>query len=144
MSVGMSRRRFVRSLFIGGAAVSLGGWSAACGTTSNANPVPSGTVVLPQLPPDVTVLYRYIEANQAIAMKVPCYCGCGQSVGHRSLRDCFFNATGQYDAHASGCEICLTIAQQTEQFSKQGMDVATIRARIDQQFSQYGPSTKTQ
>jgi hypothetical protein len=139
----MNRRRFVQLLVAGGAAAGLGAWTSACGTESGASSVRSGTIALSQLPPDVAALYRYVEANQPIAKRIPCYCGCGQHSGHKSVRDCFINGKGQYDDHASGCDICLDIAQQTQQLSRQGLDVTAIRARIDQQFGQYGPPTNT-
>ena len=143
MSLTISRRKFVRSLVAGGAALGLAGWTTACGTESSAAPVQGGTVALSQLPPRIAALYRYVEANQAINRRIPCYCGCGQHSGHQSVHDCFINGKGQYDDHASGCDICLDIAEQVQVLSGQGLDAPAIRARIDKQFGQYGPPTNT-
>ncbi len=100
-------------------------------------------MLLASLPSQVADLYRYVQANQALASHVPCYCGCGQGTGHRSLADCFINRAGLYDDHASNCDICLGIADQVRQLSAQGLDLPAIRASVDQEWSRYGPPTKT-
>lgn len=61
--------------------------------------------------------YKYATEHPEVLEQVPCYCGCGQhgseaSDGkpHRFLRDCFINDKGQYDSHASTCDVCIGLA----------------------------------
>ncbi|NJD77959.1 MAG: hypothetical protein FIB08_12845 [Candidatus Methanoperedens sp.] len=58
--------------------------------------------------------YKYVTEHPEVAEQIPCYCGCGQhgseaSDGrpHRFLRDCFINDKGEYDNHASFCDVCI-------------------------------------
>lgn len=110
----------------------------ACG-----DPAESGTVDLATLPAPVVAHYRFIEANSKLAEQLPCYCGCGQFLNHRSLRDCFLRDEGEYDAHAAGCGICLLEAEDAEQLHAGGETPAAIRAAIDERFGELGASTDT-
>ncbi|HEY9206120.1 MAG TPA: PCYCGC motif-containing (lipo)protein [Candidatus Methanoperedens sp.] len=58
--------------------------------------------------------YKYATEHPEVLEQIPCYCGCGQhgseaSEGrpHRFLRDCFINDKGEYDNHASFCDVCI-------------------------------------
>ncbi len=58
--------------------------------------------------------YKYATEHPEVLEQIPCYCGCGQhgseaSEGrpHRFLRDCFINDKGEYDNHASFCDVCV-------------------------------------
>ncbi len=58
--------------------------------------------------------YKYATEHPEVVEQIPCYCGCGQhgsqaSDGrpHRFLRDCFINDNGEYDDHASFCDVCI-------------------------------------
>ncbi|VVB94521.1 Protein of uncharacterised function with PCYCGC motif protein [uncultured archaeon] len=58
--------------------------------------------------------YKYATEHPEVLEQIPCYCGCGQhgsqaSEGrpHRFLRDCFINDKGEYDDHASFCDVCI-------------------------------------
>ena len=60
--------------------------------------------------------YKYATEHPAVLEQIPCYCGCGEhgseaSEGrpHRFLRDCFINDKGEYDNHASFCDVCVGI-----------------------------------
>lgn len=61
--------------------------------------------------------YKYATEHPEVLEQLPCYCGCGQhgseaSEGrpHRFLRDCFINDRGEYDSHASTCDVCIGLA----------------------------------
>jgi hypothetical protein len=92
---------------------------------------------------DTEARYRYVVANQALAARIPCYCGCGKGEGHASLKDCFIAANGKRDEHAAGCDICLDIARDLELLAVQTTDVKAIRGRIDDLYREYGPATNT-
>ena len=63
--------------------------------------------------------YKFATEHPEVLEQLPCYCGCGQhgseaSEGrpHRFLRDCFINDKGQYDSHASTCDVCIGLAMK--------------------------------
>lgn len=60
--------------------------------------------------------YKYATEHPETLEQIPCYCGCGEhgseaSEGkpHRFLRDCFITDKGEYDNHASFCDVCIGI-----------------------------------
>jgi hypothetical protein len=40
-------------------------------------------------PPEVKKLYEFQVTHGDLMRWMPCFCGCGQSAGHRSNRDCY-------------------------------------------------------
>lgn len=66
---------------------------------------------------------------------IPCYCGCGMSVGHDHLRDCFYNDYGEFSQHAAGCNICVDEAITIWRMYRQGSSLLEIRNTIDDQYS---------
>ena len=40
-------------------------------------------------PPEVKTLYKFQITHGDLMKYMPCYCGCGQSAGHRNNRDCY-------------------------------------------------------
>lgn len=95
------------------------------------------------LKPELAALYRWAEANRALVSRLPCYCGCGASQGHRSLQDCFLIPTGGYDAHAATCGICEREAVEARRLQGEGQDTSAIRAFIDANFGRFGAPTNT-
>lgn len=91
---------------------------------------------------DVVATYRFVEANLVLAEQIVCYCGCGETLEHRHLRDCFYTDDGRPDSHASGCGVCLAQAIEVERMQGEGMDVASIASEIDERFEQTGPPTR--
>jgi hypothetical protein len=55
----------------------------------------------------VLVAYKIAVKEPALLAKFPCYCFC-EEMGHRNLAYCFLKhgVVGQYDDHASGCNVC--------------------------------------
>lgn len=102
-----------------------------------------GSVDLASIAPETAARYRFAEAHQDLAAQLPCYCGCGPTQGHRNLLDCFIKPPG-YNDHAVACTVCGHIAQDAENLLAAGQDVATIRARIDEQYRELGPPTRPQ
>ena len=91
--------------------------------------------------------YAYAVSNPDDLAAVPCYCGCG-NMGHKSNLSCFISkkaadGTPIYEPHASGCGLCVDIAQDVKQLRAQGKTRRAIRAYIDGTYSSYGPGTDT-
>lgn len=74
---------------------------------------------------------------------IPCYCGCGPSQEHTSLKDCFFKGDGSFADHASDCHLCLVEAVDVEKWYDAGLALKEIRTRIEDKYSRYGPPTST-
>jgi hypothetical protein len=133
----MRRLTFATIALAALAALALGA-SAACGGASS-----DGAIDLATLPASVAAHYRFVEANQPLVEQLPCYCGCGATLNHRHLRDCFVRDDGGYDPHAAGCGICIAEAAQTEDLLAAGEGPAAIRASIDERYGEVGPPTDT-
>lgn len=80
---------------------------------------------------------------------MPCYCGCGETVGHRSNANCFIkerHADGSitWDDHGTRCIVCLEIALQAAKLSQEGKSLTEIRHIIDEAYKEgYMPPTNT-
>lgn len=96
---------------------------------------------LDEQPRTTVELYRFVAGHQELAERVTCYCGCGPQSGHRFLRDCFVLDSGDFEAHASGCGVCLAEAGEVRRRHDAGEPVEAIAAAIDESFSGYGPPT---
>jgi Protein of unknown function with PCYCGC motif len=131
--------RIRRWLLVATVAALALGVATACGGGAAAG----ATVDLATLPDQIVARYRFVEANQELAEQLPCYCGCGQSLDHRSLRDCFVRDGGEYDAHAAGCGVCQLEADDAEQLLAGGETPAAIRATIDERYGGLGTPTDT-
>jgi Protein of unknown function with PCYCGC motif len=108
------------------------------------NAGPAEALNLASLPPEVAGHYHFVEAHTEMASQIPCYCGCGGSLGHRSLRDCYLARTGSgYSDHAAYCMVCDRIAADAQQMFTAGDAVPAIRAAIDTKYGQLGPGTNT-
>lgn len=101
------------------------------------------TLDLSSQPAEMVALYHFVESHPALFEQIPCYCGCGPAIGHKSLFDCFVIAPGRYSDHAAGCTVCTDEATDVQRLAGDGQDTATIRQYIDAEYSKYGPPTKT-
>ncbi len=72
-------------------------------------------------------------ANQAVAAKSFCYCGCDKQDGHRSLLDCY--RTG----HIPTCSTCQNEFIRVGELNKAGETIGQIQHQIDQEFSSAYP-----
>ncbi|SOC21850.1 uncharacterized protein with PCYCGC motif [Ureibacillus xyleni] len=94
----------------------------------------------------------YAAAGQAsdILQWIPCYCGCGESAGHRSNLNCFIAETHEdgsivWDDHGTRCGVCLEIAIESVQLHQDGKTVKEIRETIDTKYKDgYAPPTPTE
>ena len=92
---------------------------------------------------DTLSAYRIaVSAPEALAA-VPCYCGCGLSQGHVSLKECYLQPDGSYTDHASNCHLCVEEALDVGKWQAEGVSLKEIRSRIDQKYGEYGAPTNT-
>ncbi|WP_115992300.1 PCYCGC motif-containing (lipo)protein [Cohnella lupini] len=71
---------------------------------------------------------------------IPCYCGCGESAGHKSNLNCFINeirddGSIEWDDHGTRCGVCVQIAMVSAQLKQQGKSNLEIREYIDNEYS---------
>lgn len=93
----------------------------------------------------------YAAAGKAtdILQWIPCYCGCGESVGHRSNLNCFVAEKREdgsilWDDHGTRCLVCLEIAVTSIQMAQEGKTLKEIREAIDSNYEQgYATPTPT-
>lgn len=126
--------------------------NAACsGQVAQTQPLTSSVVELPDFlndqPVRVREAYEFAATHHEALETVPCYCGCG-AMGHASNLACYVQAIDEagtitYDNHAAGCGICVDITQDVMRMTLEGKSAREIRAAIDAQYSQFGPSTDT-
>jgi hypothetical protein len=100
----------------------------------SAQPAASPTVDLDDLPDATAGIYRYVADHAGHFTELPCYCGCEQGLGHRNLEDCFVNADGDWDAHASGCVVCTQEAIAAREQLDAGVTIGDVRQSIIDHF----------
>ncbi len=94
-------------------------------------------------PPQIVATYHYVEGHRSLVQQMPCYCGCGKSLNHQNLFDCFVISQGVYSDHASGCMVCEDEANDAQRLTGEGKSPSEIRAWIDAEYSRYGAPTDT-
>ncbi len=65
--------------------------------------------------------YKIAVKESGLLAKFPCYCFCGE-MGHKNLAYCFLKngVPGQFDDHASECNICYTQAMKAFLWNEKG------------------------
>ena len=89
---------------------------------------------LDKLDPQMKDIYTVAGQNAELLDWIPCYCGCGESVGHKNNKNCFIreikkNGEVVWDSHATTCVNCLEIAVESasmKQKEKQRLKFVTI------------------
>jgi len=92
---------------------------------------------------NMQILYRAVAQHQELLEHIPCYCGCGDSVGHEHNYHCFINennADGSivWDDHATRCQVCLDIAAEAIVEYNEGKSINEIRDMIDDKYKDEG------
>lgn len=89
--------------------------------------------------------YRLAVDNQQLFAQLPCYCGCVllPDDPHGDLLDCFINDDGSFDNHASGCLICVDIADDGVAWHAEGRSAAEVKTLLDEKYQDSGPSTNS-
>ncbi|GIN23002.1 MAG TPA: hypothetical protein DEO65_14720 [Bacillus bacterium] len=101
-------------------------------------------------PEDMQVVYQAVALNKALLEKMPCYCGCGDSVGHKDNYDCFIHENKEdgrivWDDHGTKCIVCLEIAAQSISDYQNGKPIKEIRNEIDEKYKEgYAEPTPTE
>lgn len=106
-------------------------------------PAPKDKVNLASLEPEVASRYQFVHANHDLARRIPCYCGCGDFLGHESLLDCFVTREGGFNDHAAGCGVCGREADDVAGLSGEGREPQAVRAWIDTEYAGLGRPTRT-
>ncbi|MEK0314382.1 PCYCGC motif-containing (lipo)protein [Cohnella sp. 56] len=96
------------------------------------------------------VKLAYIAASklQDTLQYIPCYCGCGQSAGHKSNLACFIAGVREdgsviWDDHGTTCGVCQQIALQSAQKKSEGMSDLQIRQWVDATYGAGGYADPT-
>lgn len=98
---------------------------------------------------NIRLVYQIAGQTTDILEWIPCYCGCGESVGHKSNLNCFFqekreDGTIVWDDHGTRCIACLEIALQSAKMHKDGKSLKEIRDTIDEAYKEgYAEPTPT-
>lgn len=113
----------------------------------------AGTDVLPSFldnqNENIRLVYQIAGQTTDLLEWIPCYCGCGASVGHKSNLNCFIqekreDGTIVWDDHGTRCIACLEIALQSAQMHKDGKSLKEIRHAIDEAYKEgYAEPTPT-
>lgn len=80
---------------------------------------------------------------------VPCYCGCGETAGHRGNLHCFIAKTREdgsviWNDCGNRCVIYLEIAKESVKLYQNGKILKAIRAIIDSKYEgSYATPTRT-
>ncbi|WP_100331343.1 PCYCGC motif-containing (lipo)protein [Bacillus xiapuensis] len=93
-------------------------------------------------------IYLAAAQNPEVLQFMPCYCGCGESAGHKSNLNCFVGEIKEdkvvWDDHGTRCGVCLEIAAESVLMHKEGKALKEIRKYIDQKYQQgYAKPTPT-
>ncbi|MDM5153538.1 PCYCGC motif-containing (lipo)protein [Bacillus sp. DX1.1] len=115
-------------------------------TTKGVDTLPT---FLEKLDPQMKEIYATAGKNADLLEWIPCYCGCGESVGHKSNKNCFIheiksNGEVVWDSHATTCMNCLEIAAESASMQQKGKSTLEIRNYIDKKYKEgYAKPTPT-
>jgi len=110
----------------------------------------AATAVFPSyVTSNVRDAYEFALAHPEVLSYMPCYCGCGLSVGHDSNLDCYIAGvegaqTVRFSDHARYCDICIEIARDAQRLLNQGKSLPEIRDYVDFMHGSKGPGTNTE
>lgn len=107
-------------------------------TTSGPNQLPT---FLKNVDPSIGNIYKLAAENQELLASIACYCGCGESVGHKSNLNCFIkekkaNGSIVWDTHAITCNNCQQIATESVNMKTEWKSFLEIRKAIDNKYKE--------
>jgi hypothetical protein len=88
---------------------------------------------------EIRLVYQLAGQSTQLLQWIPCYCGCGESVGHTSNMNCFIKEVKSdgsvvWDDHGTRCGVCLEIAVQSVKMKSEGKTDIEIRQFIDNTY----------
>jgi hypothetical protein len=98
---------------------------------------------------EIRLVYQLAGQSAELLQWIPCYCGCGESVGHKSNMNCFIKEVKSdgsvvWDDHGTRCDVCLQIAVQSVKMKSEGKTDKEIRQFIDNTYKKgYAKPTDT-
>lgn len=99
-------------------------------------------------PEEIAAVYEIVFNYADDLQWIPCYCGCGESAGHRSSLNCFIAEINEdtilWDDHGTRCLVCLETALESAKRSYDGQAIEDIRKYIDEKYKEgYAEPTPT-
>ena len=100
-------------------------------------------------PEQMQAVYKAAALNEDVLSSIPCYCGCGDSAGHKSSLNCFVAGIKEdgavvWDDHGTRCNVCIDIAAESIAQFKDGKSLIEIREYIDNKYKEgYAKPTPT-
>lgn len=90
--------------------------------------------------PHIVKAYQAAADHTEVLEKIPCYCGCSLSAGHKNNKNCFIKEVQTdgsivWDSHGVTCGVCQTIALESAQLKQVGKSDLEIRNYIDSKYS---------
>ncbi|MBY6037970.1 PCYCGC domain-containing protein [Fictibacillus nanhaiensis] len=98
---------------------------------------------------EIGAIYAAAPQFKEVLESMPCYCGCGESAGHRNNYDCFVAENKEdgeivWDDHGTKCGTCLEIAAVSMKEAAAGKSTLEIRKMIDEKYKEgYAKPTPT-
>lgn len=115
-------------------------------TTASISKLPS---FLDKQRPEIKQAYQVAAGAIDVLEWIPCYCGCGESAGHKNNKNCFIKEVKQdgsvvWDDHGTRCGVCMEIAVISAKGKQDGKTNKEIREFIDQKYKRgYAKPTDT-
>lgn len=100
-------------------------------------------------PEEMQMVYAAAGKAADLLDWIPCYCGCGESAGHISSKNCFVNeiredGTVVWDDHGTRCLVCMEIAVESIKMQLEGKSINEIREAVDNAYKNgYAAPTET-
>ena len=90
---------------------------------------------------EMKLVYQAAGKGHEILEWMPCYCGCGESAGHTSNKNCFIEKVNEdgsivWDDHGTRCQVCVEIAVKSIQMTQEGKSLMEIREFIDDTYKE--------
>lgn len=106
--------------------------------TASADILPS---FLDDRPEGMRLVYQVAGTATDIIEWMPCYCGCGESAGHGSNKNCFIDEIREdgsvvWDDHSTRCQVCLDTAVDSVMMTQDGKSLKEIRNVIDERYKE--------
>lgn len=98
---------------------------------------------------EMRLVYQVAGTATDILDYMPCYCGCNDSAGHESNKNCFLDEIREdgsvvWDDHGTRCQVCLEIAVQSVKMTQEGKTLKEVRDAIDETYKEgYAEPTDT-